>query len=112
MTDLINPQPEPNPFPEVQPEPEPVPTPDTAEAAESQPHEKRGPGRPRIPEVIDRDNAVLTYLVNTGPAQVRVIAETTNYDKNKVYLSLWRLRKQGKVEYARAGAKRMWSVVA
>jgi DNA-binding IclR family transcriptional regulator len=82
----------------------------TDTATQEAPAERRGPGRPRIPAVIERDDGVLQYLKDHGgSAQVREIAEAQGIPKNLTYLSLWRLRKQGLVVYARDGANRTWS---
>lgn len=114
MTDVINPQPA-EPVTETStvdvPTPEPQPTPEPSPTSEDTTRQRKGPGRPRVPEVVERDEAIFTQLRDGGPAQVRDLADATNYDRNKTYLSLWRLRKEGRVEYARHGAKRLWSVV-
>lgn len=74
--------------------------------------ERKGPGRPRVPEVVQRDEAVFAYLQTNGPSQVRDIAAATGNTKNASYLSLWRLRKAEKVQYSRTGARRLWSITA
>lgn len=76
------------------------------------PTERRGPGRPRVPEVIERDEKVLSQVQAAGPdgVQVKVVAEALGSPKNAVYLSLWRLRRDGRVKYERNGAKRVWQV--
>lgn len=85
---------------------------DTAEApAPAEQIERRGPGRPRIPAVIERDDSVEKFIADQGgAATVAQIAEALGITKNFAYLSLWRLRKQDKVTYARDGASRTWSL--
>lgn len=78
---------------------------------QEQPTELRGRGRPRVPEVVARDEAVYQALTPT-PASVAQLAESTGNTKNATYLSLWRLRNQGRVALARDGSARTWSVVA
>ena len=72
--------------------------------------ERRGPGRPRVPAVQERDEKVFQHLEAHGPTQVRDIVEATGHGRNAVYLSLWRLRKAERVQYRREGAHRLWSV--
>lgn len=72
--------------------------------------ERRGPGRPRVPAVVERDESVFKHLKDHGPTQVRDIVESLGHGRNAVYLSLWRLRKAERVTYQRNGAHRMWSV--
>jgi predicted transcriptional regulator len=79
--------------------------------ADNQTTERRGPGRPRVPEVVQRDEVVLKHVTSNGPIQVRDIAEALDIKKSSAYLSLWRLRREGKVVYNREGASRMWAVV-
>ncbi len=72
--------------------------------------ERRGPGRPRVPAVVSRDESVFQHLETHGPTQVRDIVEALGHGRNAVYLSLWRLRKAARVTYKREGAHRLWSV--
>jgi hypothetical protein len=74
--------------------------------ADNQTTERRGPGRPRVPEVVQRDEVVLKHVTSNGPIQ-----EALDIKKSSAYLSLWRLRREGKVVYNREGASRMWAVV-
>lgn len=55
----------------------------------------RGRGRPRPPEVIERDESVFEGL--TEPMTIRQLAEKLDVPRNFVYLSLWRLRDDKRV---------------
>jgi hypothetical protein len=59
---------------------------------------------------VQRDEEIRGHLEKNGPSQVRDIVERTSHGRNAVYLSLWRLRKEGRVKYERNGASRLWSV--
>lgn len=73
--------------------------------------ERRGPGRPRVKSVVERDESVYRQLTEKGSLQVRDIAEAVGVGRNATYLSLWRLRREGRVAYKRDGALRLWSAV-
>lgn len=79
-------------------------------AETNQTEERRGPGRPRVPAVVQRDEEVFNHLQSNGPTQVRDIVDKTAHGRNAVYLSLWRLRNAGRVTYRRDGASRLWQV--
>jgi len=73
--------------------------------------QKRGPGRPRVQAVVNRDETVHRHLVENGARQVRDIVDATDLGRNAVYLSLWRLRRDERVTYRREGAQRLWEAV-
>lgn len=73
---------------------------------------KRPRGRPRPPETIERDKALLAHLKANGPQTRNQLAESLGLDKVKTYLSLDRLRKDGKVRPCTDPAKgggTLWS---
>lgn len=53
-------------------------------------------GRPRSQETIQRDDVIATAL-NEGPLTKDKLVEKLGLKPEHVYLSLWRLRKAGKV---------------
>lgn len=67
-------------------------------------------GRPRPDVTIQRDQQVLNAL--DGPKTRAQLIEATGLSKNQVYLSLYRLRKDGHVVRDRQGALHVWSRVA
>jgi len=72
-------------------------------------------GRPRPQTTIDRDNAVLTALQEAGAAGVtrEVLAQKfPDMKPSHVYLSLFRLRRDGVAQRAQAGGSHVWSAVA
>lgn len=71
-------------------------------------------GRPRSPETIERDKQVLALLQQNGPQTKEQLVEALGNPKpTHVYLSLWRLAKEKRVERASDGASRhTWQVVA
>lgn len=79
---------DPGPAPVVEPETPP----------EDEP--KRGRGRPRPQETIDRDNAVHGYLVEAGDDGLskEQLAEKTKEKEQQVYSSLRQLSKEGRAE--------------
>lgn len=52
----------------------------------------------RPPGVVDRDNAVQTYLNEHGMASRNAIADALGLERSKTYLSLFRLREAGKAK--------------
>src|SRR5262245_30230223 len=72
---------------------------DTAEATEA----KRG--RPRPQTVIDRDEAVLTAITKDGSTNAE-LQEATGLPKNEVYLSVFRLRRDGKIVASEADGEK------
>lgn len=67
---------------------------DTAPAA--------GRGRPRPTATIERDENVLKHLVAVGPQKRDAIATALGVEGKEVYLSLYRLNRDGKIK--RSGA--------
>ena len=61
--------------------------------------ENRGRGRPKDPFVQARDERVLEVVKNSGEAGVTTasIAEKLDITTNAAYISVWRLKKDGKV---------------
>lgn len=82
--------------------------PAAAEATEEAP--KRGRGRPRPQEVIDRDEVVFAAL--TEPLAKSEIVEKTGLEPNEVYLSLWRLHKAERIQLGDGERPRVWARVA
>jgi predicted Rossmann fold nucleotide-binding protein DprA/Smf involved in DNA uptake len=69
-------------------------------------------GRPRSQETIQRDEAVLKTL-GEGPKTKEQLVQELGVKDTHVYLSLWRLRRDGKVEkVADADTRHLWRVVA
>lgn len=66
-------------------------------------------GRPRPEDTIARDQQVLEALAE--PKSREDLVAATGLTANQVYLSLWRLRKEGKAQRDRQGAKHVWSKV-
>jgi predicted Rossmann fold nucleotide-binding protein DprA/Smf involved in DNA uptake len=62
-------------------------------------------GRPRSPETIARDDQVVR-LLETGPKTKAQLVTELGIPPQRVYLSLWRLRRQGHVERVVSGADR------
>ncbi len=62
-------------------------------------------GRPRPDATIERDKTVLAHLANAGPQDRKAIAEALSMEGKQVYLSLYRLNRDGAI--VRNGAK--WS---
>lgn len=73
--------------------------------------EKRGRGRPRPPFTMTRDEEVFNYLAERGPAGRASVARDFGVNVNIIYLSLGRLRKQGRVAKVRQGAYHLWKAV-
>jgi predicted ArsR family transcriptional regulator len=57
---------------------------------------RRPRGRPRPQETIDRDQAILAYLTEHGPTTRNAVAEALGLSKTVAYLSLDRLRREGR----------------
>lgn len=70
-------------------------------------------GRPRSAETIQRDERVLAQLRDAGPQSREQLVEALGDVKSThVYLSLWRLAKEHRVERTADGARRhVWRVV-
>jgi len=58
---------------------------------------KRPRGRPRPQETISRDARVLDLLQRRGPLTRNQVADELGLEKVKAYLSLDRLRKEGRL---------------
>jgi hypothetical protein len=65
-----------------------------------------GPGRPRPPETRVRDELVFEALVSTMTRE-EIVAKT-GIDKKLVYLSLYRLRRDGRIQRLRDGGAHKW----
>lgn len=73
--------------------------------------EKRGRGRPRPDFTITRDEEVFAYLAEFGPTGRAKMARDFGVNVNIVYLSLHRLRAQGRAEKVRSGKFHLWAAV-
>lgn len=71
---------------------------------------KRGRGRGRPADVVERDQKVLAAVTAEGITREK-IAEVTGLDSVRVYQSLWRLRRDEKVERVREGRGHAWKLV-
>lgn len=72
----------------------------------------RRQGRPRPNETLDRDQRVLEWLQKQDSGKTREeIATGTELGANLVYLSLYRLRRDGKAVRAHESGAHRWSVV-
>lgn len=56
----------------------------------------RRPGRPRDPNVIERDEAIY-QLIAEGVGARSELASATGHDREAVYLSCKRLQRQGRI---------------
>lgn len=90
------------------------PTPESTEVAEAQGTETTvRRGRPRPETTITRDNEIFDYLASAESGMTRSdLVEKTGLTANEVYLSLHRLRKDGRIERTRQGANHLWAVAA
>lgn len=73
---------------------------------------KKPRGRPRPPETIERDRRILALLNENGALTRNDLAELLGEEKVKVYLSLTRLRNDGRVRTCAANGQRgymLWS---
>lgn len=69
-------------------------------------------GRPRSQETIQRDETVLKTL-GEGPKTKEQLVQELGVKDTHVYLSLWRLRRDGKVEkVSDPDTRHLWRVVA
>lgn len=69
-------------------------------------------GRTRPTDVIDRDEQVFKSLYDAGPATRAQLAERLKLDGKAVYLSLFRLRKSGRVTRESGDDRtQVWQVV-
>jgi hypothetical protein len=67
-------------------------------------------GRPRAQDTIDRDKLIYDLVSRTGVTRNYIIGET-GYTPKLVYLSLNRLKRQGRVAVRRKGSLYIWSRV-
>ena len=72
---------------------------------------KRGRGRPRPDETIERDRTLYEHLKTNGPRGRWDLAADFNVNVNIIYLSLHRLRRAGLVQKVRDGKFHLWAVV-
>jgi hypothetical protein len=69
-------------------------------------------GRPRAQETINRDDVVLKAL-GDGPQTKEQLVQKLGLKDTHVYLSLWRLRRDGKVEkVSDSETRHLWRVAA
>lgn len=64
-------------------------------------------GRPRTPEVIQRDNRIYSEL-DTAPITREHLAEITGFAEQEVYLSLSRLKRKGLAEHSHENGRHVW----
>lgn len=68
-------------------------------------------GRPRPDAVIERDNGVFDIVAASDePMTRKQIAEITGIKESHVYLSLLRLRNDGRLQFKRANGGHFWSL--
>lgn len=68
-------------------------------------------GRPRTPETIARDAAILELLRKDGPMSRRQISERLDTGWSQTYLALERLRNQEKVKPCGGSSRSMvWTI--
>ncbi len=65
---------------------------------------KRPRGRPRPQETIERDARILKYLREHGPRTRNDLADALGEERSKTWLSLDRLRADGKVRICTSAA--------
>jgi len=70
-------------------------------------------GRPRPNEVITRDNMVFDAIVAAGvPLTRKQIAQLVDTKESHTYLSLLRLRQNGKLQLTRTSGGHFWSCIS
>jgi hypothetical protein len=74
--------------------------------------EKRGRGRPRPDSTIARDDQVYDFLHRSGPSGRSAMSQAFGVNQNIIYLSLVRLRRDGRVTKVRDGKYHLWSTVS
>lgn len=80
-------------------------TPATTEAVTT----SKGTGRPRPQATLDQDTRVVGYLSEVGEGKTKEeISIALELPTNKVYLSLWRLKRDGAVHKTSAGGAARW----
>jgi predicted Rossmann fold nucleotide-binding protein DprA/Smf involved in DNA uptake len=77
------------------------------DAASSETDSSARRGRPRSPEVVERDDAVYAVLT-AGPATREQVAEAVGITPSAAYLSLWRLKRDEKIKRVE-GNGRQWA---
>lgn len=70
---------------------------------------RRGRGRPRSPNTLARDEAVLGVLSSEGRTRDQ-ISELTGISELRVYESLSRLRRRGRVSRYRVKNTHFWTI--
>ena len=80
---------------------------ETAVAAETESQR----GRPRPAEIVERDQRIFDALATQGKSREQLAAEL-ELTPNLVYLSLWRLRRDSRVERVRHEGVSVWQRVA
>jgi site-specific DNA-cytosine methylase len=83
----------------------------TEVAATETPTEKISKGRPRPNETVERDDKVYAALATQGLTRA-AIAASTGLSPNLVYLSLWRLKRDLRVEPVRHEGAQLWQRTA
>lgn len=68
-------------------------------------------GRPRPTEVVDRDEKVLTHVTGEGITRDDVAAQS-GLPAVRVYQSLVRLMRAGRIVRVRADGKHLWKLVS
>lgn len=68
-------------------------------------------GRPRPKATLDRDAAVLEAL-QSGPKTTAQLAEALSVEKSVAYLSVFRLKRDGKISGGRSGSGSSWTLVS
>jgi hypothetical protein len=69
----------------------------------------RRPGRPRDPDVIARDETIY-QLIADGHATRRDLATQAGLDRDAVYLSCSRLKRQGRIRQCTENGAIVWAV--
>lgn len=80
----------------------------TEPAPETAPAPRRG--RPRPDHTIAQDEKVFAAI--TGPMTRAQLATATELGPNQVYLSLYRLKRDGRIVRTRQGGEHVWAHVA
>lgn len=70
-------------------------------------------GRPRSPDTIDRDRRVVNVLTSRGAQTKDQLVAEIGLKPSLVYLALWRLKREGRVERTSGGGERyVWRLTA
>lgn len=89
----------------------PVEVPPTSDQLTEEP--RRGRGRPRARETLERDEAVINVLRDEGPMTRERLSERLNQPSSLVYLALWRLSHQDPPKVVRVsdgGTRHAWQI--